>query len=223
MPADCGIDRCQVLAIGHCDSCGRAFCASHRAADALFGTPIANQCRNCRSIQEQQKAAEVRASDESWVTLDALGLLKAASVRPVDVYELCTYPVPARFLRKARKEQRLQIVGQGWYVGELLWVFTGAWDIPEYTMQPTLFCPGLASWVICPARQDAQNRWFLGRKEFPSKYQWPEVAASLRAQLAARDHAAVEARSPGPVTDRDRTPPQAEPTGRPPRRVIRRD
>jgi hypothetical protein len=78
VPADCQIDGCGVLAIGRCQACERAFCATHQAHDRLGRARYTDLCGACQSNQE--RAAAQNAKDR-WLTF--LDTVRACEARPL--------------------------------------------------------------------------------------------------------------------------------------------
>ena len=53
MAAECEVTSCGVLAVGRCATCGRAFCASHRAT--VRNNPVADRCVGCQQTREDHR------------------------------------------------------------------------------------------------------------------------------------------------------------------------
>lgn len=67
VPAVCEINRCGVIAIGRCETCGQAFCGSHQSVhvEHQFGIPIRTPLNRCVSCQRtMDRATEERRRKE---------------------------------------------------------------------------------------------------------------------------------------------------------------
>lgn len=76
-PAVCEVNRCGVIAIGRCETCGHAFCGSHQSVhvDHQLGIPIRTPLNRCVSCQRtMDRATEERRRKER----DALTRKRAA-------------------------------------------------------------------------------------------------------------------------------------------------
>lgn len=111
---------CDVTAIGRCHSCGRAFCASHRAF--LYGRPTSDRCDPCpvRTKDEQRQADKVQG--RAYIANSALAELRAAGVRTTNIYARRSER-RKQFLGGVRWVEHTDLWGSGWLIGSHEWHF----------------------------------------------------------------------------------------------------
>lgn len=131
-PAACEIEladgrTCGVLAVGHCATCGHAFCSTHQArASDGYGqlAPYVDMCAPCLAVKQAEGAKrqkETLAPHNYFMSNLARTDLLTAGVPPVVIYYPTSEWKPGLFGLGGRYVHVLAPLWRGWILGEFEW------------------------------------------------------------------------------------------------------
>lgn len=119
---------CGVSAVGRCDTCQRAYCASHQACgDNDFGgiVPLHNRCVMCEQErlrakeEEGKRAIERNKSKGFFLDGSALAMMRGSGVQKVKIYQMEAPPLRSGYVTK----KRFNFLAEGWVIGNYTWSY----------------------------------------------------------------------------------------------------